>query len=372
MSSLRIEDGAAWIWFAYDVGLQIDLDGAQKKFVVTAEREVIRHQRRAPAYLQFQPAPVRLVEAASSVTVGAFCTDGRVEATLYDFGAVSIGFRIPIRGHDVEELHALAIALDANAQLLEASRNYVLALITRLGDTLRLPCLADLVEEYTVFHVRDWTPRCDPEEVMNQQRALVARVLRAEAEAMREGEVQDALQFRIAYGLRDDLVVDWNGAFLFDALGDDTLAVLEFANVELLEMRFLDGRLDEALDSSHLVLRPRGGRSRSWRLSRREVRENMRRIGQLQIDNAILYESVNNAIKLLGDQFLARVYRLAARRFHLDEWDTSILRKLETLDSIYGKLSDEQATRRMELLEWIVILLIVLEIVMPFAGLKGH
>jgi uncharacterized Rmd1/YagE family protein len=74
---------------------------------------------------------------------------------------------------------------------------------------------------------------------------------------------------------------------------------------------------------------------------------------------------VNNAIKMLGDQFLARVYRLAARRLHLDAWDASILRKLETLDSVYAKLSDEQNSRRMELLEWIIILLFLVSIALP-------
>src|SRR5439155_1339973 len=89
-------------------------------------------------------------------------------------------------------------------------------------------------------------------------------------------------------------------------------------------------------------------------------------IGQLQVDNAVLFEGVNNALKLLGDQYLARVYRLVSDRFHLAEWDASILRKLQSLESIYQKLSDEAANRRTETLEWIVIVLIAVEILIPF------
>ena len=92
----------------------------------------------------------------------------------------------------------------------------------------------------------------------------------------------------------------------------------------------------------------------------------VRRIGALQVESAILFEGVNNALKLLGDQYLARVYRLVSGRFHLAEWDGSILRKLETLESIYQKMSDFASTRRMEVLEWIIILLITLSIVLPF------
>ena len=92
----------------------------------------------------------------------------------------------------------------------------------------------------------------------------------------------------------------------------------------------------------------------------------LRRIARLQIDSAILFEGVNNALKLLGDVYLSRVYRLAAGRLHLPAWDASIIRKLGTLESIYEKLSDRQANRRMEVLEWIIILLILFEVVMSF------
>jgi uncharacterized Rmd1/YagE family protein len=57
------------------------------------------------------------------------------------------------------------------------------------------------------------------------------------------------------------------------------------------------------------------------------------------------------------------VYRLASQRFHLQAWDAGILRKLQALEDIYDKMIDRAATRRMEVLEWVIILLIALEIV---------
>ena len=86
----------------------------------------------------------------------------------------------------------------------------------------------------------------------------------------------------------------------------------------------------------------------------------------MQVDSAILFEGVNNALKLLGDQYLSRVYRVVSQRFHLAEWDAGILRKLNTLESIYDKLSDQTTNRRMELLEWIIIVLIALSMALPF------
>ena len=54
------------------------------------------------------------------------------------------------------------------------------------------------------------------------------------------------------------------------------------------------------------------------------------------------------------------------RRFHLDDWDTSIPRKRETLESIYEKISDQASNRRMEILEWVIILLIAFSIALEF------
>ena len=71
-----------------------------------------------------------------------------------------------------------------------------------------------------------------------------------------------------------------------------------------------------------------------------------------------------HALKLLGDYFVARVYRLASERFHLADWNAGILRKLETLDDIYVTSSASTTSRRMEVLEWIIILLIAFEIVL--------
>ena len=99
----------------------------------------------------------------------------------------------------------------------------------------------------------------------------------------------------------------------------------------------------------------------------------MTHIAQLQVDSALIFERVTNTLKLLGDQYLARVSRLVSHRFHLEAWDASILRKLQTLDSIYGKMSDRASTRRMEVLEWIIIILITLSIALPFLPMgTGH
>ncbi len=147
---------------------------------------------------------------------------------------------------------------------------------------------------------------------------------------------------------------------------EDERVVLEYAVVELLELRFLDARLDKGLDAAYDLL----SRPRTWRDSISPRSDELQRVAQLQAESATLFEGVNNTLKLLGDQYLARLYGLVSTRFHLHEWDPAIERKLTSLESVYEKLADRAANRRFEALEWIIILLIAVEIVFYFLPAK--
>src|SRR5207253_11002512 len=210
-------------------------------------------------------------------------------------------------------------------------------------------------------------PPCPPSDLYTSYAREVAQILRAERAVPSDQEVSDALGHRISFGSDDVTFIDWDAALIADRDAEDVRAVLEFANVELLEMRYLDQQLDDALDESYDTLSRRDG---LWLPG--VTRADLRRIGQLQVDNAVLFEGVNNALKLLGDQYLARVYRLVSERFHLAEWDASILRKIQTLESIYQKVADQATNRRTEVLEWIIIVLIAVEIALPFLPRLAH
>lgn len=363
--------GECHVLFAYDAGAAVDLAEAERRLgagAASAQREVMRRLRRSPTHFQYTPAPVRVVEPMPALEVGGFRTVPEAACTVYDFGGVSVTYRVPLDG-PLDMLLALADALYENAALLADSRRRVHAVMSQLGPSLRRPRLAEPVEDYAVYHLERITGAggavLDPMNVLGDRGPLLARILRAEPGPLSVQEIDDALSSRIGYSPSDLTVIDWNAALVAGADADDVLAVLEYANVELLQLRTLDDELDRALDRSYdeMTRRPRpSGLLRARRGSE------MRRLAALQMDGALLFEGVNNALKLLGDQHLARVYRLAAQRLHLPEWDASILRKLAVLDGLYDKLADRQANLRMEILEWIIIALIAFEIGMSLWG----
>lgn len=360
-----IKDGVAYIQFAYDVGLAIGLDAAQKTVDAATERAPIRHQRRAPKYFEFQPYPLRVTQTTGVHAIGDWKTLPTVETVIFDFGAVSVTYQIPLSG-PFAALARLSEQLYDNAILLADSRRLVEELLKTIAPAVNKPKISAFYEDYAVFQIRAFDDHGAHARLLAEAPTLVAQVLRADEDLRSEQEVQDALSCQVSYGSEDLTLVDWVAALIFDSAADDTRAVLEYATLQLLELRHLDNQLDSALDRYYTALErsPKGPVSLFTKADN-ELRE----VGQLQVESALLFETINNSIKLLGDQYLARLYQVAARRFHLASWDKSIQRKLGTLESIYEKMESALSSARLEFLEWIVILLIAFEVVMPL--IKG-
>lgn len=358
-TDLTIEKGTCYVLFVYDVALSIDLEQVEQRATQTKQRQSIKHGRRGPKHLVYN-APLRLTEEAQPLPVGALRTIPAVDMVLYDFGAVTVVYGVDMNG-PFSRLSELSLNLYDNETLLADSKNRVEQLLQDIQGVVQRHGISETVEDYVIFHIESLPEGVPIQRLVTEHEQGIARVLRAETQILSADEVQDVMSGRISYGLNDVTIVDWNAALVVDPEGEDICAVLEFANVELLEMRYLDRSLDSALERSYALLT----RSR-WKPGLRSGFADMKQIGKLQVDSAVLFEGVNNSLKLLGDQYLARVYRLVSQRFHLAEWDGTIIRKLETVESIYEKISDQVSNLRVEVLEWIIIILIAVSIVLPF------
>lgn len=375
-STPSVLEGRVHVVFAYDIGLSIDLARARQHVSELTEMAAIKHKGHAPTWFQFDPPPLHMTQAigpvdpAQPMGIGRWRTDGGVDVVLYDFGGVSVSYTIPFSG-TLEDLIALSCALSGTPVFLEDSRRRMEHILSVVESAVDRASIAAVTEDYLIFGIQELGGGLSIEDFLARHARDLARILRSESDPLSEQEVADAMASRVSFGRDDVALIDWNAAFLVDREPEDVRSVLEFANLQLLEARFLDQALDRALDRSYEVL----VRPRAFRRLRRpgETRAELDRVARLQVESAILFERVGNALKLLGDQYLARVYRAASTRYRLAEWNAGILRKLETIESIYQKVHDQAAGLRMEVLEWIIIVLIAVSIALPFvAGGPGH
>ncbi len=355
--------GTLHVYVAFDWGEEIDLDTARR--LVPAEVQGLARRPRTPSSITYRPPPLRYrlgVAPLSLPEVGVVRADA--DATVFDFGAISTSLRVPFHLTPAQ-LTRLAGWLAEPAEFVQAARASLAPLHQQLLPAVHKPeWRADLGEEYYVFELPPG-PALRPEDLLGDHARWAASLLLLEAGPLSDEEVADAGRLHVSYTPDDLFLADWGAAVLVDVNCGETLQVIELGNLQLLEFRYIDNRLDDILARAHKQIEPLG---RSWLPFWRLYGRPMRELGELKVDANEVFERTGNVLKLVGDQYLARAYRQLAERFHLREWERSIERKLETVEGVYKVLSDLGATARAELLEIIIILLIAFEIVWALLG----
>jgi hypothetical protein len=356
---VRILDGRVFAFVAFDIGFEIDLEEARRLLDGTRVPG-LRQDRPTPAEVQYPARPVELSLGEQRLPDGTAAT---VTARLFDFGVVSLLFTLPAPP-TLADLAPYGRALLEQAGLVALADAQLRALVSRVAPAVARLDIADLSEEYFVFQVSELEGRPDAAAVLREHGAVLAQALALEPAPLADAYVRQLLADAVAYAPNDVVLSAWSAAFVYDPRWDDTVAVLEFLNIQLLELRFQDGRLDAALERFATV-RP-GVRGLGAFLN--PYRQPVRELAELTMESTLLAERAVNAMKLLGDDYLARVARRAAERLHLADWAASIRRKQDAVTRLYETLNDQLANLRAEALELAIVLLIVFEIVLFFSG----
>ena len=328
--------------------------------------------KRSPRQLFFyKPQMVRLSPMERIGPLGPVRVEYAIK--LLPVGAVSITVRVPFAVNHVEELIAFHDLQFSNGSLHDDVRRIAQEVVTELKGHLIRPQLQLLEEEaYTVFCIaspmitQDGLP-ITAEAWFQSHRRQVAALLTQESaiERLSKQESEESTARYLSYYDSDLVVIDWDAALLIDEPRDfdETLYIMELANLQLAELEAYDRLLDDALERSYRDLGEKPMRSRTHTL--RELRE-------IRIDMARLNDELSNTTKFFGDWHLARIYERIATRFHLGDWHRTIDGKLKTLDDLYQILKHDQSNRWMVILEATIVLLFIIDLVILFLGLQGH
>jgi hypothetical protein len=310
----------------------------------------------APRIRYIQPPVVVDGEAFGEATIGDF----RVRAKFYDYGVVSLWLSRGCNG-PWPDLVAASRELIENDALQAQAEAAALRILDRVNPFLEDRHQAILDEEYVVVGVSAFDPPLSAAGVLERYGSDIAQLLRGERQALSPQERDEVLRHRLSY-LADDLVVAaWNAAFIYDseAALSGTADVLEFANSQLLEFRYHDERLEAALGRIYARLQhPRWTDSLIGRRYLRAIRE----LHSLFIDVNELTDRTENALKLVGDVYAARVYGIVAARLGIERWKRNVEEKLKTLDDIYRFAVEQARVSQGNILELVIVLILVFEL----------
>jgi len=350
--------------FAFDIGYEVSLDRLAELFPATPVQPLSR-KRQTPRYLQYSRPPLTLTLEASQELSGEFCG---VQATVFDFGAVSIAYRWPLvrEGEIVrlEDLPGLGHQL-YHRNLEIVAREHVLNLMDRISTAVIRPELSRLVEDYYLFILEKLDPELLAEELLTRYGSTLAQMLTFETLPLSQQQREESLSQRICYSESDLAIVDWNAAIICDADYEDTAGVLELLNVELLEARYIDEQLDQRIAEYASLVQKRA----EWPIPlRTPYRSAIQELTELRIESTLLDERVGNSLKLVGDLYLSRIHLAAASRVHLPEWERIVSHKLQIIDEFYQLLTDRVRTAQSQTLELTITALIIIELLLALRG----
>jgi hypothetical protein len=247
------------------------------------------------------------------------------------------------------------------------ARQLVQPLLDRLAGAIRGRHEWEPFETYTIVFIKRFDG--DPRGAEVLASPLLASLVVGEppTRELSAGQRQDVLAHAHSYLVDDLVVVDWNSAFVLEPSGSrDIPDILELATSQLLELRYYDGLFDAELARVHRELDRVGARGFVGVL-RNPWAELGRGLVRRLVELTEFAERVDNALKVIGDFYLARVYESAVRRYRIRSWQASIDAKQALLVQAHGLIRGELDARRSTVLELVVIALIVLEVVLAIA-----
>jgi hypothetical protein len=354
---IAVTRGFAMCYYCFDAGYEISLSRIAKVRGKTARQALLEYTRLTPPYIQYKVPPLLIRLGRKKLKIEDQEFGVTIDAKVYDFGVIVIRITIPVSGK-LAHFNVLSMKFNDSKGLRKRAISEfkkIKADILPLISNPRKDTMEDM-EDYVIFMLQEFDPVISVTELLKGSGMELARILRCERNLSRT-EMSEALKNPLSYCDDDLTLVDWNSAVIYDAKASyDVPDIIEFALIQLLELRLYDRMLDEIIDGAYEALLPL--RHRFFPFSR--TLQNLLRI---KLDISEIVDRLFYHLKLIGDLYLAKVYETASRRFYVEHWKSAVRSKLATIESIYRNAWSQIQTNRMIVLELAIVILFVIDII---------
>ncbi|MBL7663809.1 MAG: hypothetical protein JNM93_01655 [Bacteriovoracaceae bacterium] len=307
-------------------------------------------------------APVMVSIEPFELELGGVARKIEVSFKIWNFGAISIQFKIIIQKEmTLKEIRELALIVENHDPLFDRSKEYVVNFLKSIKESAINPNFSGIYEDYLIYQMINQHGSEYTKELLENNDLYNLLILDNESALSHqtvEGIKSDIYQYS-----KDDLaIIDWNSALLVDRQDDTDIAdVIEYAVVQILEMQYYDDLLDKRA----------GALYDSIKLKKKTILTNQysklsEEAAKIYMEISEVVENIENSLKVVGDFYYAKIFRAASKKFRFSDWQHSIDQKLENLKEVSLLLHGEINEKRNQIMEFIIIVLIAVEIVPLF------
>ncbi|MBN1431524.1 MAG: hypothetical protein JW931_01995 [Methanomicrobiaceae archaeon] len=334
----------------YDIGMEIDLNLLETVFANKYVTSRARFRRIRPKSIIMDTPPLLLNLEQISVVKEGITYDMSMVAKILDVGAVSLCIILELNRKDPGYLSDTAM-LFPDQEDLSVYFNNSLGRLNEIisGNIPDFNVEEDFYEDYTIYTTEKLEDGFDPVQLLLCEKTDFSDQFR-----------EDTLRNVLSYSQDDLVIISWDGALIVSPeTPDDILDLIEYANVQVFELRYYDRELINRIEKMYDDI---GHADRmSWFGRMYRYHGIMVTTMEMYADLYEIIEKVNNLIKVTEDVYYAKVYETALREFRISQWSGSVTRKIDVLRENYSMLSDEVRIQHSYFLEWIIILLIAFE-----------
>lgn len=355
---VKIKKGTVLLYRIFDVAEEIN---------VTQVEAILRDNRgpdrfKVPKYIdraiEMKKPPVTFGMGEEEIMIQGKPLKTEVLVKVRDFGVLSLIYQIPIApGTSWKQLVDLAVGLEEGSEIDNLAKQQAFEIAQTIQGTMKKPKMWSGFEDYIIYFLEDFENNLSIAEFKNK--IDFAALMMAENQVRLSEMTRNALSEAIfQYSESDLTIVEWNSALVIEPGGSrDIPDILEFAVTHLMEIRYYDDLLDIKLNELYDDIEKK--RSSIWATKYDKAYEEA---SSRYIEFIEFLERVENSLKVVGDFYLATIYRGATVQFRLKDWQDSVTRKMNILAQVSNLLQGEMNMRRSHLLEIVVIILIAYEI----------
>lgn len=355
---------------AYDVAGEVNLELVQR-MLVNKNPDKFR-LRKFHREMSIQDPPVILNLGEQDYIMDGQTYRVSITGKVWNYGAVSLNFKIPVQSDTCNKLTDLIFNFEQDPFFENIGTDLVNDIIGAIAPAVKDPNTWEELEDYTVIQFVAPRGCLDLPESFNFDE--LARLVEGQKNLTLSNQILEQIKNSLfQYSDEDLIIIDWNRAVI---MGDqeeveELTGIVEFAICQLLEMRFYDNLLDQKISNLYKAIKSQQSTFFSNRYAKLAHEASL-----LFIELSEVIELVENSLKVIGDTYYAKVYRVAIDRFQIPAWRRSISQKLDNLSNISSLFSSEINERRNQLMELIIIILIAIEVV-PFVwnlvqGIQTH
>ena len=360
--SVQIKKGSVLVYRIFDIAEEINIPRAEASLKDIRGPDTFKVPKFIDRGIVVKSPPVAFGLGEVELKLESSTHKVDVIGKVRDYGVLSLIYQIPIQpGTSWKELVELAADLEEGAEIDLIARAQAKEVKELITPALKGPNQAEFFEDYIIYFLQEFEGGVTARDL--PQKADIPALLLAEDDTeIAETQRNMILDGLFQYGAADLAFVEWNSALVVEPnAGRELPDILEFASTHLLEMRYYDDLLDKRLATLYDDIERSKGHMLKGNFGRLYQDASSR-----YIEFAEFMERSENSLKVVGDFYLATVYRAAVKRFRLADWQQNITRKMNLLAQVSSLLQGEVNIRRSHWLEITIIVLIAFEIVSAF------